>query len=85
MPKKDERYPSQQQPQFSVRIPNDLLEEVDDYCDRQGISKRDFAIAAFRMLLDSGEQLGSKSGEVSREEFNQLVQTVDSLVKQLAA
>ena len=76
-------YPSLQQPQLSVRVPQELMDAVDLYCEQSNTSKRDFVLAAFNMLLASGKQLNVS--DVSREEFETLSQTVQELAKKLAA
>jgi hypothetical protein len=81
--KTEKSYPSLQQPQFSTRIPDDLAVAIDAYCEEFGVNKRDFAIAAFNMLLNSCQRIGNDN--VSRAEFDQLIQTVQELAKKLAA
>lgn len=62
---------------FSVRIPEDLYNTINEHCQQTGLSQAKFAIAAFEQAL------GIQSTEISSEAFNALMDRVEELEQRL--
>ena len=74
------KYPSLKQPQYSVRIEQNLLDRVEAYCEKHSLSKTEFAKKAFELLLVSGsDAVGvNASNGITRQEFDSTIQQINS-------